>query len=173
VIVQILVVLHLESIWSPWIPGGFHAIITKICNIVEIHMDSTWTPWSLGGICGLHLESMGEGKVHVNTLLYLIITGTPLLLLACCYFPNILRLSTLIRVNISSYSVGCSDSILDTWKNPILATEQFTNWFLLWDKTRWLAWLTLVMHLLLPFNCMSGLTTLLPCVVLLVQPCPR
>ena len=27
-------------------------------------MDSTWAPCSLGGICGFHLESMGEGKVH-------------------------------------------------------------------------------------------------------------
>ena len=28
-------------------------------------MDSTWTPLSLGGVCGVHLESMGQGKVHL------------------------------------------------------------------------------------------------------------
>ena len=30
----------------------------------EIHMDSMWTPWSPCGVCGVHLDSMGQGKVY-------------------------------------------------------------------------------------------------------------
>jgi hypothetical protein len=40
------------------IPSGLHTIITKTGNI-------GWTPC---GICGVHLESMGEGKVHSHPM---------------------------------------------------------------------------------------------------------
>ena len=60
-----LVEIHLESTWSPHGIHGVHKIITRISNI-------RWTPHELHlefmelcGICGVHLESMGECKVHL------------------------------------------------------------------------------------------------------------
>jgi hypothetical protein len=62
---------HLESTWTPWIPGGFHGLqvdsmpwTPKYAIFIGLHLDSTWTPWSSCGICGVHLESMGECKLH-------------------------------------------------------------------------------------------------------------
>jgi hypothetical protein len=57
--------IHLDS---TWIPGGFHMSPYGFCIELWVEVFFRWTPsglqmdlWSPGG---LHLESVGEGKLH-------------------------------------------------------------------------------------------------------------
>src|SRR5882762_2689298 len=50
----------MDSRWSPWIPGG----IIQFCFCFGIPPGLQVESMFPCGICGVHLESMGEGKVH-------------------------------------------------------------------------------------------------------------
>ena len=68
--------VHLESIWSP---GRFGKYLAGL-PARKLHMDSTWTPKVHVESGGVHMESMGEGKVLRNWPLTLSETGLPRLL---------------------------------------------------------------------------------------------
>ena len=59
----------MESRWSPvgskWSPGGVHSSIPKTCTWTILHVDSTWSPVEFMWSHGVHVDSMGEGKVHI------------------------------------------------------------------------------------------------------------
>src|SRR5882762_938560 len=51
----------MDSRWSPWIPGGIIQFFFCFGIPPGVQVESMFPC----GICGVHLESMGEGKVHV------------------------------------------------------------------------------------------------------------
>jgi hypothetical protein len=71
--------VQMESIWSPdgvymesrWSLYGVHNTIIKICTVLclvwtpcGLHVDSMWTLVESIWSYGVHMESMGQSKVH-------------------------------------------------------------------------------------------------------------
>ena len=57
--------VHVDSMWIPcgvlWGPPHIQPKKKKLCGL---HVESTWSPVEFMWSCGVHKESMGQGKVH-------------------------------------------------------------------------------------------------------------
>ena len=75
--------VQVESSGSRWSPGGVHSPISKTCTLTILHVESTWSPVESMWSYGVHVDSMGEGKVHpirkraINLIQMHLLASTP------------------------------------------------------------------------------------------------